>query len=268
MTRTLEGRRAFITGSSSGIGAQSARWLARAGASIILHGRDAEKIAAVEAELRAAGAEVASVCGALDAPADARAVAAAALAHGPIDVLVNNAGGYASGYGSAQWFEARAEDWEKGYQANVISAVAITQEIVPGMIERGWGRVIQTASGIVDNNIPTIPDYKAAKTALVSFTVSLAIALRGTGVTSNAVSPGFTATEGLRAWIESEAAAKGWGETWAEIEVNAAAALWPALVPRLGRTDDIARAVLFLAEPGAGFITGEHLKVDGGLALG
>ena len=267
MTGTLTGRRAFITGSSSGIGAETARWLARAGAALIVHGRDPEKIAAVEAELRAGGTEVAAVCGALDAPDEARAVAAAALAHGPIDILVNNAGGLSAGYGSAQWFEARAEDWDAGYRANVVSAVAVTQEIVPGMIERGWGRVISTASGIVDNNIPTIPDYKAAKTALVSFTVSLAIALRGTGVTANAVSPGFTATEALRAWIESEAEEKGWGSAWEEIEVKAAAALWPALVPRLGRTEDIARAVLFLAEPAGGFITGEHLKVDGGLAL-
>jgi NAD(P)-dependent dehydrogenase (short-subunit alcohol dehydrogenase family) len=97
--------------------------------------------------------------------------------------------------------------------------------------------------------------------------VSLAIELRGTGVTANAVSPGFTVTEGLRAWIEAEAAAKGWGSDWTEIERNAAAAIWPALVPRLGRTEDIARAILFLAEPGADFITGQHLRVDGGLAI-
>lgn len=267
MTGTLAGKRALITGSSSGIGAEIARWLARAGASVIVHGRDADKIAAVEAELRASGADVSSVCGALDEPEAARAVAADALAIGPIDILVNNAGGAASGNGTAQWFEASAEDWDRTYRANVLSTVAMTQAITPGMIERGWGRAIQTASAIADNPISNIPDYKAAKTAVVSFTVSLAIALRDTGVTANAVSPGFTVTEGLRAWIESEAAAKGWGSDWPEIERNAAAAIWPALVPRLGRTEDIARAVLFLAEPGADFITGQHLRVDGGLAL-
>jgi NAD(P)-dependent dehydrogenase (short-subunit alcohol dehydrogenase family) len=264
---TLSGKRALVTGSSSGIGAETARWLAREGAAVIVHGRDAAKIAAVEAELREAGADVASVCGALDRPDDARAVAAAALAIGPIDILVNNAGGAASGNGSAQWFEASPEEWEIGYRANVLSTVTMTQAITPGMIERGWGRVIQTASAIADNPISTIPDYKAAKTAIVSFTVSLAIALRGTGVTSNAVSPGFTVTEGLRAWIEGEAAKNGWGNDWPQIERNAAAAIWPALVPRLGRTQDIARAVLFLAEPGGDFITGQHLRVDGGLAL-
>jgi len=264
---TLAGRRALVTGSSSGIGAESARWLARAGAALVIHGRNPEKIAAVAAELRDSGAAVATVCGALDEPEAARAIAAEALAAGPIDILVNNAGGAAAGNGTAQWFEALPEDWDRGYRANVLSAVAMTQAIVPAMIERGWGRVIQTASAIVDNPIPTIPDYKAAKSALVSMTVSLAIALRGTGVTANAVSPGFTVTEGLRGWIESQAEANGWGSEWPEIERNAAAAIWPALVPRLGRPADIARAVLFFAEPAADFVTGQHLRVDGGLAL-
>lgn len=267
MSGTLSGKRALITGSSSGIGAESARWLARAGAAVIVHGRNAEKIAGVEAELRDMGADVSSVCGALDDPEGARAVAAAALATGPIDILVNNAGGAAAGGGAAQWFEASAEDWDRTYRANVLSTVAMTHAIAPGMIGRGWGRVIQTASAIADNPISTIPDYKAAKTAIVSFTTSLAVELRGTGVTANAISPGFTVTEGLRAWIESEAQAKGWGTNWEEIERNAAAAIWPALVPRLGRTEDIARAVLFLAEPGGDFITGVHLRVDGGLAI-
>jgi NAD(P)-dependent dehydrogenase (short-subunit alcohol dehydrogenase family) len=267
MAGSLSGKRALVTGSSSGIGAETARWLARAGAAVIIHGRNADKIAAVEAELKTLGADVASVSGALDDPDGARAVAAAALAFGPVDILVNNAGGAASGNGSAQWFETSAEDWDRTYRANVLSTVAMTQAITPAMIQRGWGRVIQTASAIVDNPISTIPDYKAAKSAVVSLTVSLAIELRGTGVTANAVSPGFTVTEGLRAWIEAEAAAKGWGSDWTEIERNAAAAIWPALVPRLGRTEDIARAILFLAEPGADFITGQHLRVDGGLAI-
>lgn len=263
----LSGRRAFITGSSSGIGAESARLLAAAGASIVLHGRDTTKLAGVERELRACGTEVTSVSGALDEPEAARQVAERALAAGPIDILVNNAGGAASGGGNAAWFEAKPEDWLISYRANVISAVAVTQAIAPGMKARGWGRVIQIASAIVDNPISTIPDYKAAKTALLAFTTSLAVELRGSFVTANVISPGFTATEGLRAWLESEAPAKGWGTSWEEIERNAARDVFPALTPRLGRAADIARTVMFLADPAADFITGAHFRIDGGLAI-
>jgi 3-oxoacyl-[acyl-carrier protein] reductase len=263
----LAGRRALVTGSSSGIGAESARHLARAGAAIILHGRNRDKLRAVEEELRAEGAEVASVAGSLDEPDAARAVAAEALAIGPIDILVNNAGGAASGHGNAECFEATPEEWLVAYRANVLSTVTMTNVLAPKMVERGWGRLIQIASGIVDNPISTIPDYKAAKSAIVSFTTSLAVALRGTGVTANAISPGFIATEGLRGWLESEAPAKGWGDSWAEIERNAARDVFPCLVPRLGRTADIARTVLFLAEPAGDFVTGAHLRIDGGLAI-
>jgi len=267
MTLSLKGRCAFVTGSSSGIGAESARVLAAAGASIILHGRDIAKLAKVEQELRAGGTEVASVVGSLDEPDDAREVAAQALSIRPIDILVNNAGGASAGHGTAECFDASPEDWIRTYHANTISAVTMTQTIVAGMRERNWGRLIQICSAIVDNPISTIPDYRAAKSALVSYTTSLAVALRGTGVTANAISPGFIATEGLRAWLESEAPSKGWGDTWDLIERNAARDVWPALVPRLGRTVDIARGVMFFADPAAEFVTGVHIRIDGGLAI-
>ena len=262
----LSGKRAFITGSSSGIGAESARRLAAAGAAIILHGRDLAKLAHVEEEIRATGVEVASVSGALDTIDQARDVADQALALGPIDILLNNAGGSVSG-GDTGFFETTAEHWLACYQSNTLATVVMTQAIAPTMVRRGWGRVIQIASGVVDNPIAEIPDYKAAKAAIVAFTTSLAVQLRGTGVTSNVISPGFVANEGLRAWLESEAAAKGWGGSWEEIERNAARDIWPALVPRLGRTADIARAVMFLAAADADYVTGAHLRIDGGLAL-
>jgi len=267
MNGALCGRRVLVTGSSSGIGAESARVLAAAGAAVILHGRQPAKIATVAAELRASGAQVATVEGRLDDADSARAVAAAALQTGPIDILVNNAGGAAAKGGAAEWFEASPEDWQASYRANVISAVAMTQALAPGMMERGWGRVIQIASAIVDNPISTIPDYKAAKSGVVAFTTSLAVALRGTGVTANVISPGFVANEALRAWLEAEAPAKGWGASWPEIERNAAKEVYPSLVQRLGRPADIARAVLFLAEPAADYVTGAHLRIDGGLAI-
>jgi NAD(P)-dependent dehydrogenase (short-subunit alcohol dehydrogenase family) len=280
----LSGRRAFVTGSSSGIGAETARRLAAEGAAIILHGRNQERLALIEAELCSGGAEVTSIRGRLDDIATARDIASRALAIGPIDILVNNAGGPEGNTDQAGkssealnssvsvqrpvgWFDTTPEDWLASYKNNVISTVALTQAIVPAMKARDWGRVISIGSAITDNSTSIVPDYRAAKNAVASFTISLAIALRGTNVTANTISPGVIVSERRREQLEASAEAKGWGSTWPEIERNASQELSPSLIPRLGRTLDIARAVVFLADDDGGFITGVNLRIDGGVVL-
>src|ERR1700754_4146764 len=137
MDLRLTGRRALVTGSSSGLGAAIARLLAREGADVVVHGRNEARTRAVAEEV---GAQAVAV-GDLATDTGADAVAAAA---GQIDVLVNNAGAY----DNLGWADSTPELWLRTYEVNVVSAVRMIRHFVPGMRARGWGRVIQIGGGL------------------------------------------------------------------------------------------------------------------------
>jgi NAD(P)-dependent dehydrogenase (short-subunit alcohol dehydrogenase family) len=138
------------------------------------------------------------------------------------------------------------------------------QRIVPQMRERHWGRVIQIGGGLSQQPGAAMPHYNASLAARHNLAVSLARELQGTGVTSNAVSPGAILTEKAQVAFTHLAAAHGWGETWEEIERNATKAMAPNDVGRLGRPEEIAAAVAYLASPVANYVSGAILRVDGG----
>ena len=265
MTLELEGKRALVTGSSSGLGEAIAKRLAREGARLVIHGRNVARAERVAAEIRATGAEAHVAIGDLMLDDQAAAVGdAAEAALGGIDILVNNAGGQSSGAGQATFFDAKPEEWLRTYNGNVVCAIRMIQRFAPGMKAAGWGRIIQISSLVSHRPNLVIPDYAAAKAGLNNMTVGLSLALAGTGITVNSISPGVIMTPGVQGWFRKLADQFGWGTEWPEIERKAVAALAPNHIGRAGRPEDVAHAVMYLASPQGGFVTGTDMMVSGG----
>ena len=264
MDLQLRGRRALVTGASSGIGAGIARVLAAEGVAVAVHGRDAPRTAGVVASLRDAGVQAVAVLGDLtDAATCERVAAEATAALGAIDILVNNAGGK-SAAGNPGWLEVGWDDWRATYEMNVGAAVRLIQHLVPGMRARGFGRIIQIASASGTQTEPTIGEYQSAKAAMINLTTSLAKALAHTGITANTVSPGTILTPAVERWLGAVAAQHGWGSDRAEIERRFTREMIPLCADALGRPEDIGRVVALLASPLSGYICGANLRVDGG----
>ncbi|HEX4207338.1 MAG TPA: SDR family NAD(P)-dependent oxidoreductase [Ktedonobacteraceae bacterium] len=266
MDLRLAGKRALVTGSSSGLGEAIVKLLAAEGVAMVVHGRDESRANAVAEAIRAGGGSAEVALGDLTTDAGADAVAAAALSGGPIDILVNNAGVFNTTgiMGFLSWTEATATNWAQIYNNNVISGVRMIRRLVPQMRERHWGRVIQIGGGLSQQPQAGGPDYNATLAARHNLAVSLARELKDTGVTSNVVAPGAILVEAARAALTHMGQAHGWGETWEEIEHNATQAMAPNDVGRLGRPEEIAAAVAYLASPVADYVSGATIRVDGG----
>jgi 3-oxoacyl-[acyl-carrier protein] reductase len=260
MDMGLIGKRALVTGSSAGLGRATARLLAEEGAAVIVHGRDEARTAATAQSIRDAGGRADAVVGDLSTDGGAEAVAEAALSHGPVDILVNNAGAY----DQLSWTGATAEVWAQTYQSNVISGVRMVQRLVPGMRERGWGRVIQIGGGLAVQPMAMQPHYNASLAARHNLAVSLARELAGSGITSNVVAPGAILVDNVKDLLIRLAPSHGWGESWEEIEHAAASSWVPNDTGRFGRPEEIAAAVVYLASPHADYVSGATLRVDGG----
>ena len=262
MKLQLEGKRVLVTGSSSGIGAAIAKSFAAEGAAVVVQGRNEKAARRVAEEITGAGGRSAVALGDLaDDPQAAEVAKTALAAFGGIDILVNNAGAFPE----SGWWDTTPAQWVELYNQNVASMVRMIQPLVPGMKERGWGRVINIASGAGIMPFARMAHYGATKSANILLTVSLAKELTGTGVTVNTVSPGPILTEGAQGLFMKMGKENGWGETWEEMEPKAVAAMFPQIpVPRFGTPEEIAAAVVFLASEPAAYIDGANLRVDGG----
>lgn len=253
----LSDKRALVTGSTSGIGAAIARMLAAEGCQLVVHGRDQARAEKVAQEINAAGIALGDLS--TDAGADAVRTAA-----GEIDILINNSGG-SDGTSALSWLDVTEKDWAATYQTNVVAAARMIRRFLPGMKERGWGRIIQIASAAATQPIPFGPDYGAAKGALVNLTVSLAKSLGDCGVTANTVSPGIILTPAVERWVGHLSQQLGWGEQSADaIEKRLTKEIVQVPVGRIGRVEEIGHVVCMLASPNAGYVTGANIRVDGG----
>ncbi|MBV9020771.1 MAG: SDR family oxidoreductase, partial [Ktedonobacteraceae bacterium] len=174
----LQGKRALVTGSSSGIGATIAKALAREGVTVLIHGRDEARAQQAADSITSSGGRAFIVLGNVSSDAETAHMAnEVERLLGGIDILINNAGAFVN----RTWETATAADWAELYNANVLSTVRLVRLLLPGMRERGWGRIIQIATTEAIAPFPNMPDYAASKAAMVNLTVSLSKALSGTG---------------------------------------------------------------------------------------
>lgn len=262
MDLQLKDRRALVTGSSSGIGEAIARILAEEGAKVVVHGRNRERAEAVAAEIGAAGVAI----GELDTDEKAAAIHAQAVEAlgGNVEILINNAGGSSTGNTTKPPHLISTDDYVSNYHVNMLAAVRLAQLAIPDMTGAKFGRIINVSSAVAvqPNNLGA--DYSGAKSAMNNFTVSLAGALRATGITVNTVSPGIIMVDGLLRFGRQK---YGIPEaTIQEVTDRLAADKVFDLPPagRLGIPDDLAIVICTLASPRSGFVTGANYRVDGG----
>jgi NAD(P)-dependent dehydrogenase (short-subunit alcohol dehydrogenase family) len=266
MDLQLKDKRALVTGSNTGIGKGIAAVLAREGATVVIHGRNSERAEMAAKDIKNSGGRAIVVLGDLATDAGAKKVADAVIAGlGGIDILVNNAGGNeTANFGNPEWFDVPVEHWGAVTQQNVVSSVRLIKALVPGMRERHWGRVINISSLGGFQPTAQVPNYCAAKAAVLNLTVSLAKALARTGITVNTVSPGLVRTPMLEAWLAGLGKQLGWEGNFEALEARFVTELMPLAVSQVARVEEIGDVVAFLASPLSRFITGANVHVDGG----
>jgi 3-oxoacyl-[acyl-carrier protein] reductase len=236
----LAGKTALVTGASRGIGESIARRLGETGAHVICAARSLDRVQQVAGEIGNASAVELDI-----ALPTVRDKIKQILEERPIDILVNNAGITEDDL----FIRMKPEAWTSVMRTNLDSAFHITQEVVKKMIRARWGRVINISSIVGLTGNAGQVNYASSKAALIGFTKSLALEIGSRNVTVNAVAPGFIQTGMTDAMT---------GEAKEKLEDRIA-------LKRLGTTDDIAYAVVFLASEQAGYITGTVLNVSGGL---
>lgn len=237
---------AIVTGSARGLGAAMVRRLAEEGAKVVVTDIRKEEAEATTAALRSAGWFAHCVIADITKAADVqRLVDETVATFGAVHILVNNAGLPRDKY----LVKMSEEDWDVVMNVMLKGAFLVTRAVMPRMIEQGWGRVINISSRAHLGN-PAQANYSAAKAGLIGMAKALAIEEGRYGVTVNCVAPGFMETEMVQAL-----------PTYETIKERAVQA---QPIKRVGRPDDVADAVAFLASERAGFISGEVVHVTGG----
>lgn len=258
----LTNRVALVSGGYRGTGAGTVEVLADEGATVLVHAFEQGQGAALVTRLAARGATVHEVHGDLrtDQGAD-RVVDQCLEIAGQVDILINN-------YGIAEggrWWDQPSATWFDVYDKNVVTAIRLVQRLVPGMRERGWGRVVFLATVGATRPGRDNPQYYAAKTALPGITVSLAKELAGSGVTVNTVSPGMIATVEIVETFTARMAAKGLPtDDWDTVQEYMLENGITNPTGRVPTPEDIGRFIAFVVSEVGWHLNGAHLRIDGG----
>ena len=242
----LSGKTALITGASGGIGGAIAKALHAQGASVVLSGTRAEALEALKNEL---GARAFIVQANLSDAASVEALpkTAEAAAGASIDILVNNAGITKDNL----FMRMKDEEWDQVIAVNLTAAFRLSRGVLRAMMKKRWGRIIQISSVVGATGNPGQGNYAAAKAGLVGMTKSLAAEVASRNITVNAVAPGFIQT------------------AMTEVLTDQQKELISQRIPagRMGRPEEIAAAVTYLASEEAAYVTGETIHVNGGMAM-
>lgn len=255
----LSGKTAIITGSTAGIGYAIAKGMAQAGADVIINGRST---ATMERAIIALKSEVAyaNVRGVAADVGTAEGCAALVANQASTDILVNNAGIF----GPQDFFDISDTEWTRFFEVNVMSGVRLSRAYLPGMMQRGWGRILFISSESALNIPIDMIHYGLTKTASLAISRGLAKRAAGTGVTVNAILPGPTLSDGLKSMLKEQQQASG-----LSMEETATAFVLQhrpsSIIQRAASVEEVANLVVYAASSQASATTGAALRVDGGV---
>lgn len=249
----ISGKRALVCASSKGLGLGCAEALAEAGVNLVMNARGAEALEASAAAIRGKyGVDVVTV--AADVTTEEGRAAVLKEAEG-VEILVNNAGGPPPG----MWTDWEREDFIKALDANMLAPIAMIKALVPGMMERGWGRVVNITSQSVKAPIPVLGLSNSARAGLTGYVAGTSRQVAGKGVTINNLLPGIHATD--RAVSLDTGVSQAQGISYEDAQKQRQATI-PA--GRYGTRAEFGAACAFLCSQHAGFIVGQNLLLDGG----
>ncbi|WP_394748317.1 SDR family NAD(P)-dependent oxidoreductase [Spongiimicrobium salis] len=258
MDLKLQGKTAFITGSTSGIGFATAKVLAEEGVHVILNGRKRESLNAAIKKLNAMVPE-SKVSGIAMDFAKSNAMDDLIKAIPKIDILINNVGMYTA----QSFFDTTDKDWQQQLEVNMMSGVRLSRYFLPKMQEANWGRILFVSSECAVLVPEDLIAYSVTKAALLALSRGLAQLTKGTGVTVNTIVPGSTLTEGAATFLEEKAIAEN--KTAKAVEEDFFKEVrTSSLLQRFATPEEVAHTLAYYASPLAAAINGAAIKVDGG----